>query len=159
MSSRQGLEGRIQKRLLELGGTLATAESCSGGLLAHRITNVPGSSEYYLGGVVTYSNRAKTSLLRVRKSDLAEWGAVSEPVARQMAEGVRRRFGADFGIGITGIAGPGGDTVEKPVGLVYIAIAGAAGTVVKRNRFAGTREAIKDLCADKALRMLLEYLG
>ena len=142
-----------------MGGTLATAESCSGGLLAHRITNVPGSSEYFLGGVVTYSNRAKTSLLRVRKSDLAEWGAVSEPVAREMAEGVRRRFGADFGIGITGIAGPGGDTVEKPVGLVYIAIAGAAGTVVKRNRFVGTREAIKDLSADKALRMLLEYLG
>lgn len=123
MIGRIRIEERLHRRLKELHRTLATAESCTGGLIAHRITNVAGASDYFLGGVVAYSDKVKASLLRVSQDDLKEYGAVSEPVARQMAQGVRARFRADYGIGVTGVAGPGGGTAEKPVGLVYIAVA------------------------------------
>nr|WP_290668515.1 CinA family protein [Ardenticatena sp.] len=112
--------------------TLATAESCTGGLLAHLITEVPGSSDYFLGGVVSYSNAAKMALLGVREATLAEHGAVSEPTAREMAEGVRARFQSTIGVGITGIAGPEGGTPEKPVGLVYIGVSTPTHTIVRR---------------------------
>ena len=152
------LEVRLFYRLDALKNTLATAESCTGGLIAHRITNVSGVSAWYVGGIVAYSNKLKASLLGVDEAVLAEHGAVSEPVARQMAEGARRRLGADVAVAVTGIAGPGGGTAEKPVGLVYLAVAGRAGTVVSREVFDGDRGQIKAKTAEKALKMVLEYL-
>ncbi len=140
------------------GQRMATAESCSGGLIAHRITNVPGSSSYFLGGVVTYSNEAKSDLLGVSVDDIDRFGAVSETVSRQMAQGARKCFDADWGVGVTGIAGPTGGTKEKPVGLVYIAVAGARETHVLCNHFTGPRESIKEQTAEKALELLLEQL-
>ncbi len=117
------LEAVVGRLLSEQGRTVAVAESCTGGLIAHRFTDVPGSSEYFLGGVVAYSNHAKCSLLGVPEELLSQHGAVSEPVARAMAEGVRERFNADIGVATTGISGPGGGSEEKPVGLVYLGIA------------------------------------
>ena len=153
------MECTVGERLAASGRTLATAESCSGGLIAHRLTNVPGASDYFLGGFVAYSNDAKAELLGVAARDIEAHGAVSEAVARQMAEGALERLGADFGIGVTGIAGPAGGTLEKPVGLVYIAVAGRGETVVVRNEFAGARDEIKWKTAEKALTMLLECIG
>lgn len=152
------LEVLVGEKLAKSGRRLATAESCSGGLIAHRITNVPGSSGYFLGGVVTYSNEAKADLLGVSIDDLDRFGAVSETVARQMAQGVRGRFDADWGVGVTGIAGPSGGTEEKPVGLVYIAVAGVRETHVLCNHFSGSRESIKEQTAEKTLELLLEQL-
>ncbi|HIP99315.1 TPA: nicotinamide-nucleotide amidohydrolase family protein, partial [Candidatus Bipolaricaulota bacterium] len=120
-------EVEVGERLRKLGKTLAVAESCSGGLLAMRITEVPGASDYFLGGIVSYANAAKERLLAVPGEVLAERGAVSPECARAMALGVKRAFGADYALAITGIAGPGGGTPEKPVGLVYIAVAGPEG--------------------------------
>lgn len=138
--------------------TLATAESCTGGLIGHLITNVPGVSAWYAGGAIAYSNALKTELLGVEESLLAAHGAVSEPVARQMAEGARARLGADVAVAVTGIAGPGGGTSEKPVGLVYFSVSGAGGTVSAREIFKGDRDEIKAKSAEKALNMVLEYL-
>jgi nicotinamide-nucleotide amidase len=117
----------VGRLLRERGRTLAVAESCTGGLVAERITEVPGASDYFAGGVVAYANAAKTALLGVPEAMLAEHGAVSEPVARAMAEGARTRFGADFGIATTGISGPGGGSPDKPVGLVHVALAREGG--------------------------------
>ena len=117
------MESVVGRLLLQHGQTVATAESCTGGLIAERFTDVPGSSAYFLGGVVSYSNAAKTALLGVSEELLEAHGAVSEPVVRAMAEGVRERFGSDFGVATSGISGPDGGTAEKPVGLVWIAIA------------------------------------
>jgi nicotinamide-nucleotide amidase len=114
--------------LREHGRTIAVAESCTGGLVAERITEVPGASDYFAGGVVAYANAAKTALLGVPEAMLAEHGAVSEPVARAMAEGARTRFAADFGVATTGISGPGGGSPEKPLGLVHVALARKGGT-------------------------------
>lgn len=152
-------EHLIGARLTTIGETLATAESCSGGLIAHRLTNVPGSSAYFRGGVVAYSNDLKMVLLGVEKVDLQRHGAVSAQVAQAMAEGARQRLMAAWGLGVTGIAGPGGGTVEKPVGLVYIAVAGPGGTVVIENRFEGSREEIKAATAERALALLLEQIS
>jgi len=157
-SQSDALEVRLFRRLDELKTTLATAESCTGGLIAHRITNVPGVSACFVGGVVAYSDKLKASLLGVEDDVLAAHGAVSEPVARQMAEGARTRLGADVAVAVTGIAGPGGGTAEKPVGLVYLAVSGASGTAVSREVFEGNREQIKAKTAEKALEMVLEYL-
>ncbi|GMW03450.1 MAG: hypothetical protein AMXMBFR84_45840 [Candidatus Hydrogenedentota bacterium] len=159
MNSAVLIEKQIGERLVAKRWTLVTAESCSGGLIAHRLTNVAGSSAYYLGGAVAYSNALKMSLLGVDEHVLERHGAVSEMVARQMAEGARRWFSADMAVGVTGIAGPGGGTTEKPVGLVYIAVATLSGTVVLQNRFEGTREDIKAQTADKAMSMILEQLS
>jgi nicotinamide-nucleotide amidase len=120
------LESVIGDLLRAAGATLAVAESCTGGMLAERLTRVAGSSDYFAGGAVTYANRLKTALLGVPEALLAAHGAVSEPVARAMAEGVRARLGCDYGAAITGIAGPGGGSEEKPVGTVHLAIAGPA---------------------------------
>ncbi|MGE0132630.1 MAG: competence/damage-inducible protein A [Blastocatellales bacterium] len=141
--------------LLKLRGyTLATAESCTGGLLAGRITDVPGSSEYFLEGVVSYSNEAKTDLLGVPKKLIKEHGAVSQQVAEAMAAGIRKRAGSTFGIGITGVAGPGGGSEEKPVGLVYIALADDTQSIARKFIFPGDRQFIRTLSVNAALDML-----
>ena len=152
------LESKIGQRLISKGMTLATAESCSGGLISHKLTNVPGASGYFCGGVVTYSNEVKEKILGVDENSINDYGAVSEEVARQMADGVRRKFGSDIGVSVTGIAGPSGGTDEKPVGLVYIALSSEHHMIVTRENFAGTREEIKLKTAEKALSMLWEYL-
>jgi nicotinamide-nucleotide amidase len=142
------------------GLRIATAESCSGGLLAHRLTNIPGSSDYFERGVVAYSNRAKTELLGVPEALIASQGAVSESVAGAMAEGIRRVAAVDLGIGITGIAGPAGGSPEKPVGLVCIALAAEGGTRTHRLQFFGGRGRVKTWSAAVALNMVrLHVLG
>jgi nicotinamide-nucleotide amidase len=138
--------------------TLAVAESCSGGLLSHRLTNVPGSSDYFLEGVVAYSNAAKVARLGIRNSLIRTHGAVSAPVALAMAAGIRRRARSDYGLSITGIAGPAGSTPEKPVGLVYIGLTWAGGSEVVKNLFLGNRELIKSQSTQKALDMLRRRL-
>lgn len=153
------LEIQIGLRLAATGKTLATAESCSGGLVAHLLTNVPGASAYFLGGIVAYSNGVKTAMLGVVPSTLDAYGAVSDAVALEMAEGARNRFNADYATACTGIAGPSGGTPEKPVGLVYTAVACAEGTWVQRNLFAGSRDDIKQKTAEAVLGMLLERLS
>jgi nicotinamide-nucleotide amidase len=138
---------------------LATAESCTGGLVAHRITNIPGSSDYFERGYVVYSNKSKTDLLGVDAGLIRKYGAVSEEVARAMAEGARKVSGADFAVGITGIAGPARDQSNKPVGLVYIAVCGPNGKVwVEEHRFKGTRLQIKKQSAERAFQMLRQEL-
>jgi len=122
------MESTVGRLLTERGLSVATAESCTGGLIAERMTDVPGSSAYFLGGIVAYSNAAKSSLLGVSEAVLESEGAVSEPVVRAMAEGARARFGSDFGVATSGISGPDGGTAEKPVGLVWIALSTAEGT-------------------------------
>jgi len=151
-------EKQVFEGLAVSGKTIAVAESCTGGLIAHRLTNVPGISACFLGGIVAYSNEAKVGFLGVDRADLAAHGAVSAPVARHMAEGVRERFGADIGAAVTGIAGPGGATPGKPVGVVYVAVSSGAGTTVSRHEFSGPREAVKAQSADEALKMVLECL-
>lgn len=140
------------------GYTLATAESCTGGLIAHRITNVPGASSVFLGGVVAYANAVKTALLDVPEAMLAAGGAVAEAVAIAMARGARARLGADYAVAVTGIAGPGGGSPEKPVGTVYLAAAGPDACLARHARFTGDRDAIKAQTAETALRLLLELL-
>jgi len=152
------LEERVGEKLRKTGGTVATAESCSGGLISHRITNVPGSSAYFMGGAVTYSNEAKTKVLGVDEGSLEEHGAVSEHVAEQMARGAQDRFAADYAVACTGVAGPAGGTKEKPVGTVYIAVAAPGGTRVERCHFEGDRDRIKQQTADRALTLLLESI-
>ena len=133
---------------------ISVAESCTGGLLASRLTDVPGSSDYVDRGVMCYSNRAKTELLGIAEALLAEHGAVSEPIAQAMAEAIRERSGSEVGIGITGIAGPGGGTAEKPVGTVAIAVAVEDATSVRTHRFVGDREQIKFQASQAALNLL-----
>lgn len=140
------------------GETLALAESCTAGRIAAWIASVPGASRYLLEGAVVYSNEAKMRTCEVSADDLAAHGAVSEPVARQLAEGVRARAGATWGIGVTGVAGPGGGTPEKPVGTVYVAVAGPAGIEARRLSLVGDRERIQALSAAAALALLLRQL-
>lgn len=148
----------IGEQLRARGLTIAAAESCTGGLLLSTLTDNAGSSAYVLGGMMTYSNEAKMAFVGVREETLLAQGAVSEAVAAQMARGVRSQFGADFGIGITGIAGPGGGTPEKPVGLVYIALASADGVRVTRSVWEADRVGNKLLSVREALAMLNEAL-
>lgn len=152
-------EGRIIALLAARGLTLATAESCTGGLIAHTLTNVPGASACFLGGAVTYSNASKCALLSVPVAVIEAHGAVSEPVALAMADGARARFASDFAVAVTGIAGPGGGTPEKPVGLVWMAVAGPAVTRAKCCRFDGDRLEIKRATAHAALAFLREILA
>ena len=153
------LEEVVGKLLTERKMTLALGESCTGGLVAHRLTNVPGSSSYVLGGIIAYSNEAKERLLGVRHETLEEHGAVSAETAIEMARGARATLGADVGLSVTGIAGPSGGTPDKPVGLVYVAL--AAGSVERVERFVwnGDREGNKVQSAEAALALLREYLS
>jgi nicotinamide-nucleotide amidase len=148
------LEQVVGELLRKRNATLATAESCTGGLLAGRITEMAGSSEYFQEGVVTYSNEAKTRLLGVPASMIEKHGAVSEQVAEAMAKGVRALANATFGIGITGVAGPGGGSEEKPVGLVYIGLADIDDVTVRKFIFPGDRQFIRTLSVNAALDML-----
>lgn len=138
--------------------TVALAESCTGGYISHRLTNVSGSSGYFLGGVVVYSNEAKHQLLGVPEESIAEHGAVSAVVARFMAEGVRRAFDCSVGLSVTGIAGPGGGSQEKPVGLVFIGVSDENASRVYSFRLRGSRLSIKEKTAHKALSLLTKAL-
>ena len=149
-----GLEEVILELLREARETLSVAESCTGGLVAKRLTDVPGASDVVAGGVVSYSNELKENLLGVPRGTLVEHGAVSAEVALAMAEGVKSRCGTDWGLGITGIAGPGGGTEEKPVGLVHWAVSGPCGTVSRDRVFPGTREIIRGWSANAAMDLL-----
>ncbi|MDQ3806030.1 MAG: competence/damage-inducible protein A [Acidobacteriota bacterium] len=173
-----GLAGQIEERLgdavfafrgetmeevvglrLAVGGfTLATAESCTGGLVAHRLTEVPGSSSYFMEGVVTYSNEAKTRLLGVPEELIEAHGAVSAEVAEAMAEGVKGRAATDFGLSVTGVAGPGGGSEEKPVGLVYVALSDDAHTEHRRLMLPGDRHLIRWRASQAALDLLRRRL-
>jgi nicotinamide-nucleotide amidase len=148
------IEAVVVRLLARRGKTLALAESCTGGLIAHQITNVPGASKIFLGGIVAYSNAAKQKFLGVREKTLARHGAVSKAVAREMAAGARKKFGADYAIAVTGIAGPGGGTKSKPVGTVFIALADGRETVVERKMNPFGREKFKRATANQALKML-----
>jgi nicotinamide-nucleotide amidase len=152
------MEEVVGLRLSITGFTLAVAESCTGGLIAQRLTHVPGSSKYFIEGAVTYSNESKTRLLGVDKELIREFGAVSQQVARDMARGIRHHAKTDFGLAVTGIAGPGGGTKEKPVGLVYIALADDAHTEHKRLMIPGDRELIRWRASQAALDMLRRRL-
>lgn len=153
------LAEEVGRLLREKGFTVAVAESCTGGKLGDWMTEVPGSSDYFLGGVISYSNGAKIELLGVDEAVLKAKGAVSEEVARQMAAGVRNLFHAQIGVGITGIAGPSGGTPSKPVGLVYIAVSTPTSAVCVENRFKGSRSEIKRQSVEKALSMLREIVS
>ncbi len=171
ISSEAKLEAKIGKMLTEHKLTISAAESCTGGLILHRLTNVPGSSVYVMGGFVTYSNEAKIKFAHVNEQTLIEHGAVSEQTAAEMARGARAAFGTDLALSVTGIAGPGGGTAAKPVGLTYIGLS-AEGTIgqgateqgtkeysqVKRYIWKGDRETVKAQSAQAALEMLLDYL-
>ncbi len=152
------VEERVGELLTQLGQTLAIAESLTGGLVASLVTDVPGSSAYLLEGVVAYANESKMERLGVLEGTLIAHGAVSEEVACEMAEGVRAVLGADWGISTTGIAGPTGDTEDKPLGLVYYAVASANGTQVRRQVFPGDRLEVKRASAEVVLELLLEEL-
>jgi PncC family amidohydrolase len=147
---------RLQALCLERGLTVATAESTTGGLIAKLITDVAGSSGYFLGGIVSYSNEAKIGLVGVREEELAAHGAVSAQVARSMAIGARHRVGADLAVSVTGIAGPGGGSPAKPVGLTYVAVADASGADVRRFVWTGDRAANREAAARAALELLIE---
>jgi nicotinamide-nucleotide amidase len=153
------LEQQVIRLLTERGQTLAVAESCTGGLLGHRLTNVPGASAVFLGGCLTYSDEAKQTLLGVRADTLRTHGAVSEPTAREMAEGVRSRLGADFALAVTGIAGPAGGTPAKPVGTVFIGLAAADETVVRSYFNPYDRETFKLVTSQQALELLRQRVG
>lgn len=144
----------VGRLLLENGLTLALAESCSGGLVSHLVTRVPGSSEYFIGGVVAYSNELKQQLLGVDGAVLDEYGAVSRETARAMAEGIRHGAGADLGLAVTGIAGPSGGSAEKPVGTVCFGLASPGGTEDFQFIFAGARWQVQEAAANKALDLL-----
>jgi nicotinamide-nucleotide amidase len=148
------LETKVVRLLEEKGATLALAESCTGGCIAHRITNVPGASAVLLAGLVTYSNEAKQKFLGVAAKTISEHGAVSEEVAREMAEGARRQTGGTYAISVTGIAGPSGGSPEKPVGTVYIGLAGPTGTIVQKRYNPYDRETFKQATANQALELL-----
>lgn len=152
------LEEWLGPEMLRREWKIATAESCTGGLIAHRITNVPGSSGYFDRGFITYSNEAKMEELGVPADLLAAHGAVSEPCARAMAEGARRAAASEAALSVTGIAGPSGGTPQKPVGTVFMAVSLPSGTRCREQHFQGDRISIQVQTAEAALRFLREVL-
>jgi nicotinamide-nucleotide amidase len=153
----EALEEVVARILNENRATVAVAESCTGGMLAERLTNVPGSSSYFLGGVICYSNDLKTTLVGVPQSLIESKGAVSSEVALALADGIRKRTGATLGVGVTGVAGPGGGTPEKPVGLVHIGLADEHGPRERAYRFPGDRERIRQFASQSALDAVRRY--
>jgi PncC family amidohydrolase len=152
---------RLERRLRDSHGSfvsIGTAESATAGRIADRITEVPGASDYFLGGIVAYSNLAKERLLGVKSATLREYGAVSAQVALQMAEGARRALACDVAVSDTGIAGPGGATIDKPVGLFYLGLATPRGCEAFRFVFRGVRSANKKMAVEAAVRLLIDYL-
>ena len=152
------MEEQVAKSLISAQKTLAIAESCTGGLLAHRLTNIPGSSKFLKFVVVAYSNEAKSKFLKVPRQLIRQYGAVSSRIAVAMAQGARNIFNTDFGIGITGIAGPTGGSKSKPIGLTFIAICTRQETLCLECHFKGTRKNIKTQASAQALRLLSEFL-
>jgi len=158
--------GRDQETMIGIVGqtlksrhlTIATAESCTGGLLGAALTQEPGSSEFYLGGVVSYSNSVKRGILGVSEDNLKKFGAVSEEVAKEMAEGIRSKVGSELAISTTGIAGPDGGTDQKPVGLVYIGLAAPEGVYAKKFQFYGERESVRQLTVQAALNEVRQHM-
>ena len=153
----EALEEVVARVLTENRATVAVAESCTGGMLAERLTKIPGSSSYFLGGVICYSNELKTSLVGVPQSLIEAKGAVSSEVALALADGIRKRTGATLGVGVTGVAGPGGGTPEKPVGLVHIGLADEHGPRERAYRFPGDRERIRQFASQSALDAVRRY--
>lgn len=151
-------ETTVGRLLRERGLSLCVAESCTGGLFAHRITNVPGSSAYFKGGVIAYANEVKEQLLGVREETLRRFGAVSQETAQEMAACARRLLGADIALAITGVAGPGGATPQKPVGLTHIALDAENATVCRKHIWESDRLGNKEHSAEAALQMLEAYL-
>jgi nicotinamide-nucleotide amidase len=154
----RAMEDVVGEALLARGWRIATAESCTAGLLSKRLTDVPGSSRYFDRGFVTYSNEAKVELLGVSEGDLAAHGAVSAPVAEQMAHGARHRAGVDLGVAITGVAGPEGGSEQKPVGTVFVALSTSEGETVRRFQFSGTRATIRERSVQVALDLVRRRL-
>lgn len=152
------LAARVGQRCLALGYRIATVESCTGGLVGHLITEIPGSSAYYVGGFVTYSDDAKVAMVGVPTDVLRAHGAVSAQTAMAMASGGRERTGAEISISVTGIAGPDGGSPSKPVGLTYIAVAHAEGTEIRRFVWSGSRAENKRSSAEAALEFVLERM-
>jgi nicotinamide-nucleotide amidase len=155
---RNYLEKTIGDLLREKGWTLSIAESCTGGLICDRITNVPGSSDYFEGGMVTYSNESKTKHLGIPSDYIKKYGAVSPQVARRMAQGVRKAFGTTFGLSTTGVAGPTGGTKRAPIGRVFIGFADGRKTRVKKFDLKGNRIQIKRKATEKSLQLFYETL-
>ena len=153
------LEVLIGELLRQRGLRLAVAESCTGGLVGHRITNVPGSSTYYMGSITAYAYEAKVRLLGVRWSTLEKYGAVSKETVIEMAAGVRHALAADIGLSVSGIAGPGGGTPEKPVGTTWIGLSAPGIDEAWGHHWMGERIAVKEQSAQEALRLLVEYLS
>ena len=154
----ESLEVTIGQRLVQCGLTVSTAESCTGGLIGHRLTEVPGSSTYFLGGIIAYSNVIKERVLGVKHATLEKHGAVSAETALEMARGARRTLDTDIGLSVTGIAGPGGSLPGKPVGLVYIGLSTRDFEQVEKYLWNKDRAGNKWESSEAALKMLLEYL-
>lgn len=152
------LESRVGAALRQRGLRLAAAESCTGGLVGHRVTNIPGSSTYYMGSITAYAYEAKVRMLGVKWETLEAYGAVSSQVVSEMALGVRRALAADIGVSISGIAGPGGGTAEKPVGLVCFGLSTNDGLWTTNQHFPGNRISVKEQAADFILQYILTYL-
>jgi PncC family amidohydrolase len=157
-SSVESLEAQIGPLIRDLGLKLVTAESCTGGLIASRITNVPGSSDYFLGGIVAYAYEAKVALLNVSWDTLKAYGAVSQETVLEMARGARRALGADLAISVSGIAGPGGGLPDKPVGTTWFGLSAVNGEWAYLHQFNGDRLRNKAFAADTALNILVDYL-
>jgi PncC family amidohydrolase len=153
------LEKLIGDHLREKGWTLSIAESCTGGLICDRITNIPGSSDYFEGGMVTYSNESKTKYLGISLNDIKRYGAVSPQVAKKMAEGIRKAFNTTFGLSTTGVAGPTGGTKRSPIGRVFVGFANGRRTWVRKLDLKGNRREIKEKAAEIGLEFLYEILS
>ena len=152
------LEALAGELLRQRKWRLATAESCTGGLIAHRLTNVPGSSDYYLGGIIAYANEVKMNQLNVNTNTLEQSGAVSQETVIEMARGVRSVLHADIGLSVSGIAGPGGGSPDKPVGLVWIGLTAPGYELANRYLWEGDRLRVKEQSAEQALKLLVEFL-
>jgi nicotinamide-nucleotide amidase len=153
------MDDSLSKLLITKSLTISVAESCTGGLIGHLITSIPGSSAYFMGGVISYSNQAKCDLLGVSPDTLEQYGAVSDQTAKEMAMGVRERFKSDIGISVTGIAGPDGGSIEKPVGTVFMGLVLDNEPLALKYLFKGKRSEIKQQTAETALENIKRYLN